>query len=147
MKFKLPFVYSWPIVKTAGLRQIITKGKTGRSCFPLFAEVWLAHGSLDINQFEKVNNKNIARWISVSIIWLIKITVTFQSSVDVYSGLYSNHGTISLALKLLIRWVWAKVLFLYRWSVHSHISLYILYMNCFSSLIIHIFIVLLANGV
>lgn len=77
------------------LRQIITKGKAHWSCSPLATEVWLTHVSLDINQFEDVNNKNIVRWISAYIIWLIKITVTFQSSADVDSCLYSSHDIIS----------------------------------------------------
>jgi hypothetical protein len=68
----------------------------------LAAEVWLADVILDINQFEKVNNKNIARWILAHIIWIIKITVTFQSSVDDDNGLYSSLGIISPDLKLLI---------------------------------------------
>lgn len=68
----------------------------------LAVEVWLADIILDINQFEKVNNKNIARWILAHFIWIIKITVTFQSSVDADNGLYSNCGIISLDLKLLI---------------------------------------------
>lgn len=34
VKFKFTLIYSWPIVKTAGLRQIITEGKTRGSCFP-----------------------------------------------------------------------------------------------------------------
>lgn len=92
VKFKLTLIYSWSIVKTAGLRQIITKEKTSWACFPhLAAEVWLADVIPDINQFEKVNNKNIARWILAHIIWIIKTTVTFQSSVDADNGLYSNH--------------------------------------------------------
>lgn len=66
------------------------------------AEVWLADFILDINQSENVNNKNIARWILPPTIWIIKITVTFQSSVDADNGLYSKCGIISLDFKLLI---------------------------------------------
>lgn len=43
----------------------------------LEAQVWLADVILDTNQFEKVKNKNIAKWVLAHIIWKIKITVTF----------------------------------------------------------------------
>lgn len=82
--------------QSSWLRQIITKGKAHWSCSPLATEVWLTHVSLDIKQFQEVNNKNIVRWISPYIIWIIKNTVTFQSSVDADSRLYSSHGIISV---------------------------------------------------